>query len=82
MPQNRIDPGLVAWTGFPKILHDIFVQPDADGLLGRWNVEFGIRPIDIQRHGIGVAGNGRRNILIGEPIKSLPVSLSLAGLVL
>ena len=80
--QNRIDPGLIAWSGSPKEFDDIFVQPDAQRFFGRWDVEFGIRPIDIERHSVRVAGNRRGNVFIAKPVKSLPVGLSLARLVL
>ena len=81
VPQNRIDPGLIAWSGSPKEFDDIFVQSDTQRFFDRRNVEFGTRPINVERHSVRVAGNRRGNIFIAKPI-DLPIGLSLARLVL
>lgn len=77
--QHRIHPSLIACAFVPEEIEHVFIDADRDGFLLRRNHENGFRPVEIERHCVGVVANGLLDFFIGERVNCGPISLPPSG---
>ena len=81
MPEHGIHPPLIAGAAALEIIEHILVEPDRDRLLPRRLDKHRLRPVEIERHGVGVAPHRVGDRLVGQSVDGGPVSLPRPAIV-
>ena len=72
--QHRVHPGVEPFARAPEPSQHIAIDAQGDIFLARWQDEPGFGPVDVKGAGIGVFGNGARDILVGHRIEASVIS--------
>ena len=75
--QHRVDAALIAVALALEIVEHVFIDTNGDRLLPRRYNENRIRPVEIDRHGVRVVGDGLGDVFVCQRIDARPVSLAL-----
>ena len=75
--QHRIDAALIAFALALEEVEHVFVDANGDRLLPRRYHQNGVRPVDVDRHRIGIVGDGLGDVLVRQGVEARPVSLAL-----
>src|SRR5216683_6314590 len=74
--QHGVDAALIAFAFALEIVEHVFIDTDGDRLFPRGYHQNGVRPVDIDRHRIGIVCNRIGDVLVRQGVDASPVSLA------